>query len=64
MPQDSGLDILKEIMTKHPTMKVIIIAGYKSVEAATVAVRLGASGYIVKPFKSDEIMSIVKKNLH
>ena len=60
MPQDSGLDILKEIKTKHPKMKVIIITGYKSVETATEAVRLGASGYIVKPFKSDEIINIVK----
>jgi len=27
------------------------------------AARLGASGYIIKPFKSDEILNTVKRNL-
>jgi len=31
------------------------------VETAQEAVRLGASGYIVKPFKSEEILSTVGK---
>jgi len=43
---------------------VVVITGYKSVEAATEAVNLGAAGYIVKPFKSDEILETVKKNLN
>jgi len=63
MPQDSGLDVLKEIKAKHPKLDVIIITGYKSVETATEAVHSGASGYIVKPFKSEEILYSVKKKL-
>ena len=63
MPQVNGLDILDQIKTKHPDKKVIIVTGYKSVETATEAVRLGASGYIVKPFKSEEILATVRKNL-
>ena len=63
MPQVSGLDILKKIKEKHPAVQVIIITGYKSVETAAEAVRLGASGYIVKPFKSEEILATVRKNL-
>ena len=60
MPRVNGLDILKEIKAKHPSLPVIIVTGYKSVETATEAVRLGASGYIVKPFKSEEILATVK----
>jgi len=63
MPQVSGLDILQKIKENRPDMKVIIITGYKSVETATEAVRLGASGYIVKPFKSEEILSTVRKHI-
>ena len=63
MPQMDGLDILKKIKEKSPLLNVVIITGYKSVETATEAVRLGASGYIVKPFKSDEILATVKTNL-
>ncbi|MFA5088118.1 MAG: response regulator [Candidatus Omnitrophota bacterium] len=64
MPDTSGLEILKQIKKAYPGLKVLIITGYKSVETATEAVRLGASGYIVKPFKTDEILAVVKKNLH
>jgi len=63
MPQVNGLETLKAIQEKHPDVKVIIITGYKSVETATEAVKLGASGYIVKPFKSEEILAVAKNNL-
>ena len=63
MPKTSGLDVLQEIKKKFPHLKIIMVTGYKSVETAAEATRLGASGYIVKPFKSQEILDTVKKNL-
>ena len=63
MPQTSGLNILEQIKNDYPGLNVIIITDHKSVENATEAVRLGASGYIVKPFKSEEILATVRKNL-
>lgn len=59
-----GLDILKEIKARHPKIHVIMVTGYKSVETASEAARLGASGYIVKPFKSEEILTAVKKAIN
>ena len=63
MPKVNGLEILKAVKEKRPNLDVIIVTGYKSVEAASEASSLGASGYIVKPFKSDEILNIVGKTL-
>ena len=63
MPKTHGLDILQEIKKKYPHLKIIMVTGYKSVETAAEATRLGACGYIVKPFKSEEILETVKKNL-
>ena len=63
MPKTNGLDVLQEIKEKFPHIKIIMVTGYKSVETAAEAARLGASGYIVKPFKSQEILETVKKNL-
>ncbi len=57
MPRVNGLEILKQIKTNYPSLPVVIVTGYKSVETATEAVRLGASGYIVKPFRSEEILA-------
>ena len=63
MPKLNGLDLLSEIKKKFPKVKIIMVTGYKSVETAAEATRLGACGYIVKPFKSEEILETVKKNL-
>ena len=63
MPQDNGLEVLKTIKERHPQVKVIIVTGYKSVETAAEAVRLGAQGYIVKPFKSEEILDVANRSL-
>ena len=62
MPKINGLEILRAIKEKYPELSVIIVTGYKSVETAAEASSLGASGYIVKPFKSDEILEIAKNN--
>lgn len=63
MPRISGLDVLKAMKAKRPDLNVIMVTGYKAVETASEAAHLGASGYIVKPFKSDEILNTVKRNL-
>ena len=63
MPKVSGLDVLKAMKAKRPNLNVIMVTGYKAVETAGEAARLGAVGYIVKPFESSEILDTVKRNL-
>ncbi len=63
MPKINGLDVLKAIKETRPDVNVIMVTGYKSVDTAAEATKLGASGYIVKPFKADEILEAVKKDL-
>jgi len=63
MPKTSGIEVLKGIREIAPKLNVMIVTGYRSVDAATEAVRLGATGYIVKPFRSDELLATVRKNL-
>ena len=64
MPKVNGLDVLSEIKAKFPYVKILMVTGYRSVETAAEATRLGASGYIVKPFETDEILETVKRNLN
>ncbi len=63
MPKLSGLDVLEKMKSVRPDLKVIMVTGYKSVETAAEAVRLGACDYIIKPFKSEDVLKAVKKNL-
>ena len=64
MPKINGLDVLKEIKKQRPDVNVIMVTGYKSVDTAAEATKLGASSYIVKPFKADEILDSVKTHLN
>lgn len=63
MPQISGLGVLEGIKKERPDIPVIMVTGYKSVETASTVANLGAAGYIVKPFKSEEILETVKKHI-
>lgn len=62
MPKKDGLETLKELKKLKPSAKVIIATGYKSVDTAQEAMRLGASDYVVKPFDRKTIAEAVKKN--
>jgi DNA-binding NtrC family response regulator len=63
MPRKDGLETLKEIKKVSPMANVIIATGYKSVDTAQEAMRLGASDYIVKPFDRETISKVVRKHL-
>lgn len=63
MPRIHGLDVLGEIKSKYKDAKIIMVTGYRSVETAAEASRLGAVGYIIKPFKSEEILETVKRHM-
>jgi DNA-binding NtrC family response regulator len=61
MPKKDGLETLKELKKINPPAKVIIATGYKSVETAQEAIRLGAADYVVKPFDREKITKVVQR---
>lgn len=63
MPRRDGLDTLREIKKINPSQKVVIATGYRSVDTANEAVKLGATDYIIKPFDRKQVLSVAKKNL-
>ncbi len=63
MPEKNGIEVVKEISRQSPETKVIIITGFATVESAVDAMKAGASDYITKPFRIDEIQGVVKKTL-
>jgi len=63
MPEMGGLDLLKEIKAYNPSLPVVVITAYGTVESAVQALRLGAYDYITKPFETDEIKLVVAKVL-
>lgn len=62
MPKKDGLETLKELKKINPSSKVIIATGYKSVDIAAEAMKLGATDYVVKPFDRTKIKQVVQKH--
>jgi len=59
LPGIDGLGVLKAAKAANPSVAVIIVTGYASVDSAVRAVRLGAYDYLTKPFTLGQIDVIV-----
>lgn len=54
-----GLELLEIINQTYPSIKVILISGYKDFEYAQKAVALNAYSYLTKPIDSDKLLEKV-----
>ena len=52
----SGLDLCREIRERHPDRKVILLSVYDDEQYLFQAMRVGASGYLLKGISSDELV--------
>jgi len=59
MPDIGGMLVLRDIKRAKPTMPVMIITGYASVNSAVQAMKLGAADYIEKPFTPNDLSKAV-----
>src|SRR4051812_37815531 len=61
MPEMSGLQMLASVKEQDPEMPVVMITAFGSTDTAVEAMKLGASDYLQKPFKLDEVKIIIAK---
>ncbi|WP_300465442.1 sigma-54 dependent transcriptional regulator [Desulfobacula sp.] len=61
MPGMDGLELLERIKEDYPDIMVVIITAYGSIESAVKAMRTGASDYLLKPFKPDQLSLVVER---
>ena len=61
LPRSSGIELTKELKAVLPDLTIIIMTGYPSLETAVNAMKNGATEYIIKPFRLDELNKIIKK---
>lgn len=55
MPEMDGIECLDEIMSINPAAKVIIITALKDNSTGLLALKKGATGFLLKPFTSEQI---------
>jgi putative two-component system response regulator len=57
LDEDSGFKFLDDYRSRIPEMQFIMISGDQSVESPVKAMRLGAAGYLIKPFTYESFLS-------
>ncbi len=63
MPGMDGLEVLQRIREKDPTVPVIMITAFATVEMSIQALRKGAYDMLTKPFEPEELLYRVKNAL-
>ena len=63
MPRMGGLELLGHISRSYPRTLTVIMTGFGTVETAIGAMKQGASDYVLKPFKVEEVLHIVRRGL-
>jgi two-component system nitrogen regulation response regulator NtrX len=63
MPEQDGLETLRQIRETAPQVPVIMMSGHGTIETAIKAIKLGAYDYIEKPLSLDKVLLLVKHAL-
>ena len=61
MDKMDGIGLLKELQTRSPGLRVVIITAHGTIPDAVVATQSGAFGFLTKPIDKEELMSTVEK---
>ncbi len=61
MPGMDGIEVLGRVKSLYPDTMVVIITAYGSIESAIAAMKAGASDYLLKPFKPEQLSLVMEK---
>jgi DNA-binding NtrC family response regulator len=63
MPKHDGMYLMREIKKNWPEIPTIIMSGYPTPETIAEVLRLGATLFIPKPFRPDELVKSIRQVL-
>lgn len=63
MPEIGGMRVLRDIKRARPSLPVVMITGYATVQSAVQAMKLGAADYLEKPFTPEQLLTAVTSAL-
>jgi two-component system, NarL family, response regulator DevR len=60
LPDGDGVEVCREIRSRHPEIQCLMLTSFSDDEALFDAIMAGASGFILKRVKSEEIVQAVR----
>jgi len=64
MPKMNGMEFLSAVKEINPKLPIMMISGYRTRENTLEALRLGAIGFIKKPFSLNDVLKNLKLVFH
>ena len=61
MPVRDGIDLMREVKEKWPSIPIIVMSGYHTTETIEEANKMGAVAFINKPFTPDELLETIRQ---
>lgn len=61
LPDLDGVELLLKLKQIEPTLEVVMLTGYASVDTAIRSMKLGAYDYLTKPCKISELQKVILK---
>lgn len=61
LPDGNGIDLCRDIRSKHPEIACLILTAYDDDEAVRAAVMAGAAGYVVKDIRAQALLEGIRK---
>lgn len=63
MPEMNGIELAQRTLEAQPDTRVIVITGYSTLTTVIDAMRAGIDNYILKPFRSEELLFNVRRSI-
>lgn len=63
MPGIGGMAFIPLLKKSKSSVKIIMVTAFSTVDNAVAAMKLGADDYLAKPFKRDELLVAIRRNL-
>lgn len=64
MDKMDGIGLLKELQTRAPGLRVLIVTAHGTIPDAVTATQSGAFGFLTKPIDKDELIETVERAMH
>ncbi|OGR97128.1 MAG: hypothetical protein A2902_05080 [Elusimicrobia bacterium RIFCSPLOWO2_01_FULL_64_13] len=61
LPGMDGIEALERFMKGNPSLKIVMMTAYQTVESVIKAMKLGAADYLVKPLNPEMVLRAVEK---
>ena len=59
----SGIQLLKKVKDKNPSLPVVILTGFGDMDSVIEAMRAGVADYLKKPFSINEVLQVTEREL-